>query len=119
MLGIYLDLRCIVKNYLLQGIALLNAVFIVAPPIRHGDSLPATKNQEDQQHVEVEARVERRGEDKVVLRPELVPVAIRPVHDDEAADEPRQVARRHVAVEDGQPAEEDGRVPQMELGARE
>ena len=99
-----------------ERIALLDALRVVAPPVRHADNLGGPEDQEDEQHVEVEARVEGRGEHEVVLGPHLVAVAVCPVHHHEPADEPREVPRRDVAVENGHPAKEDGRVPQPELG---
>lgn len=87
--------------------------------MRHRDDLAAAEEQEDQQQVQVEPGVERGGEDEVVPSPQLVAVAVRPEHDDEAADEAGEVARGDVAVEDGGAAAEDGRVPQVELGTGE
>lgn len=111
-------LRMVVLS-LLEGVALLDALLVVAPPVGHADDAGAAEDEEDEEHVQVEAGVEGRRQHEVVLRPQLVAVPVRPVHDHEPADEPRQVPRRHVAVEDRQPAEEDGRVPQVELGPRE
>lgn len=85
----------------------------------HRDDLPTPKEQEDEQQVQVEPGVERGGEDEVIPSPQLIAVPIRPVHDDEAADEAREVARGDVAVEDRGATAEDRRVPQVELGPRE
>jgi hypothetical protein len=46
-------------------------------------------------------------------------VPVRPVHDDEAADDGGEVAGADVAVEVRQRAEEDGAVPEVEVGFRE
>lgn len=41
---------------------------------------------------------------------------VSPIHDDEAADDGGEVAGADVAVEGRQPAEEDGAVPEVEVG---
>lgn len=92
---------------------------LISPPIRHGQNLPSTKEQENKQHAEVESRIESRGQDVVPPRPERVPVAISPEHHHEATDQAAEVACADVSVEVRHGAEEDGRVPEVELGSRE
>ena len=87
--------------------------------MRHNHDLARSKEQEDQQHAEVETGVESRSQNVVPAVPQSVAVAISPEHDDEAADETAQVAGADVSVELRHGAEEDGRVPQLEFGARE
>jgi hypothetical protein len=88
---------------------------IVSPPPGHRNRLHGVEEKEQQQLVQIIPRIKRRAEDVVVAGPDLVVVAIRPVHDDEPADDGRQVAGADVAVEIREGAEEDGAVPQVEL----
>jgi hypothetical protein len=87
----------------------------IPPPIRHQESLHAPQKQKDQELIQIIPRVERRTQDIVVPRPQLVFLPIRPIHDNEAADDGGEVAGADVAVEVAEAAEEDGAVPEVEL----
>jgi hypothetical protein len=87
----------------------------IPPPIRHQESLHAPQKQKDQELIQIIPRVERRAQDIVVPRPQLVFLPIRPIHDYEAADDGGEVAGADVAVEGAKAAEEDGGVPEVEL----
>lgn len=97
----------------------LTARRLIPPPIRHRDDLARAKKKENQQHVQIKSRVERRSQNVVVARPQVVSVPVRPVHDHEAADDGAEVAGADVAVEVGEAGEEDGGVPEVEFGAGE
>jgi hypothetical protein len=79
--------------WILQRKTPFNTLLIIPPPIRHINNLPGTKAQEDHQYIEVKPGIERRGKDIIIPRPELVMVAVSPVHDYEAADDAGHVAR--------------------------
>jgi hypothetical protein len=87
--------------------------------MRHKHNLARPEKQKNQQHAEIEPGVERGRQDVIPARPEGVSVAIGPEHDHEAADQTAKVAGADVAVELRHGAEEDGRVPELEFGARE
>lgn len=105
--------------HLLKCKAPINAIRIIAPPVRHRDDLPSPKEQEDEQHVEIEPCIERRSQEVVVPSPHLVSVPVCPESDDKPSDDAGGVAGADVAVEGGQAGEEDRRVEEMELGAWE
>lgn len=67
--------------------------------MRHCRYLPTPKTQKDQQHIQIESSIKRRGQNIIVLRPQPIPVPERPVHDDETADKLRRIACADVSVE--------------------
>ena len=87
--------------------------------MRHSDSLARSKEQEYEEHVEVESRIKSRCKDVVVSRPERILVPVEPVHDDKPADKSTDGTGAKITVETGQTGEEDGRVPEMEFGVWE
>jgi hypothetical protein len=116
---VYLPSSGTLQSSIIQRKAPLTAIRIVTPPIRHEHDLARSEEQEDEQHAEVEAGVESRSQDVIPAIPQSVAVAVSPKHDHEAADQTAQVAGTDVSIELRHRAEEDGRVPQLEFGARE
>lgn len=92
---------------------------IVAEPVRHQYDLPSSEEQEDKQHAEVEASVERRRQNVVPSRPKRVPVAIRPEHHHEPSNQTAGHSCADVTPEVRHCAEEDRCVPELEFGAWE
>jgi hypothetical protein len=107
------------QSIIVQRKAPLTAIRIIAPPMRHKHNLTSSEEQENKQHAEVEAGVESRSQDVIPSRPQRVAVAVHPEHDHEAADETAQFAGADVSVKVRHRAEEDGRVEEVEFGARE
>jgi len=89
----------------------LTGLRVVSEPVRHQHNLPSSKEQEDKQHAEVEARIERRRQYVVPPRPERIPVTIRPEHHHEPADQTASHSGADVAPEMRHCAEEDRCVP--------
>ena len=100
---------------ILQSKAPLTTNRIIPPPIRHTNHLPTPKKQKDQQHIKVKPRIKRCSQYIIIPGPQLISISVRPIHDDERADKLGEIARGDVAVEVGEPAEEDGAVPEVEL----
>jgi hypothetical protein len=94
-------------------------IFGVSPPVRHQYNLPSSEEQEDKQHAEVEASVERRRQDVVPPRPKRVSVTIRPEHYHESSNQAAGHSCADVAPEVCHCAEEDRCVPELEFGTRE
>jgi hypothetical protein len=84
--------------------------------MRHVDNLTGTKEQEYQEHIEVEAGVKSCSQDIIPPRPHLVAVAVGPEHDNKTTHETTEVARTDVPVECRHGGKVDGRVPETELG---
>ena len=91
---------------------------IVAEPVRHQYDLPSSEEQEDKQHAEVEASVERRRQNVVPPRPKRVPVAIRPEHHHEPSNQTAGHSCADVTPEVRHCAEKDRCIPELEFGAR-
>lgn len=85
----------------------------------HVNDLAGTKEQEYQEHIEVEAGVKGCSQDIIPPRPHLVAVAIGPEHDNEATHKATKVARANVSVECRHGGEVNGRVPETKLGPRQ
>lgn len=94
-----------------QREASLTRNLIVPEPVRHENDLTSSKEQEDQQHAEVEARVERRSQDVVPPRPKRVPVAVRPKHYHEPSNQTAGHSCADITPEMRHCAEEDRCVP--------
>ncbi len=105
----------VAPDLILQRKAPFTTNRIIPPPIRHTNHLPTPKKQKDQQHIKVKPRIKRRRQDIIIPGPQLISISVRPIHDDERADELGEVAGRDVAVEVGERREEDGGVPEVEF----
>ena len=91
---------------------------IISEPVRHQYDLPSSEEQEDKQHAEVEASVERRRQNVVPPRPKRVPVAIRPEHHHEPSNQTAGHSCADVTPEVRHCAEKDRCIPELEFGAR-
>ena len=91
----------------------------VSPPVWHQHNLSSSEEQEDKQHAEVEASVERRRQNVVPPSPKRVPVAVRPEHYHKSSNQTTSHSRADVTPEVRHCAEEDRCVPELEFGARE
>lgn len=92
---------------------------VVTEPVRHQNDLPSSKEQEDKQHAEVEASVERRSQNVIPSGPKRVPVTVRPEHHHEPSNKTASHSCADVAPEMRHCAEKDRCVPELEFGARE
>jgi hypothetical protein len=87
--------------------------------VRHRKNFPRPEEQEDQQHVQVKPSIESGTEDVIIPRPQLVPIPVSPVHDNETSDDTGRIACADIAVEVRQTTEEDSRVEEVEFWAWE
>jgi hypothetical protein len=99
--------------------ASLAGPLLISEPVRHQDDLASSEEQEDKQHAEVEASVERRRQNIVPPRPKRVPVAVRPEHHHEPSNQTAGHSCADVTPEMRHCAEEDRCVPELEFGSRE
>jgi hypothetical protein len=102
-----------------QREASLTRLRIITEPVRHENDLSSSEEQEDKQHAEVEASVERRRQNIVPPRPKRVPVAVRPEHHHEPSNQTAGHSCADVTPEMRHCAEEDRCVPELEFGSRE
>lgn len=108
-----------VANLFRQRKAPFTAVGIVAEPVGHQNDLASSEEQEDEQHAEVKASVERRRQNVVPPSPKRVPVAVRPEHYHKSSNQTTSHSCADVTPEVRHCAEEDRCVPELEFGARE
>ena len=99
------------RNESIQCKAPLHRVRVIAPPIWHRYLLARAKEEEDQQHIQVETRIESSGHHVAVAFPDLEPIPVGPVHNNIPTDDRRCVSRADITVEDRQAGEENANVP--------
>ena len=103
----------LLTSIITQGKTPFHGITIVPPPLGHRDLLPCTKEQEDQEQIEIKPCIKSSRHHVAVPSPNIKMASVKMVHDHISANDGRCVSCTHITIEEGQTGEENTDIPQI------